>query len=207
MVRLCFVKMLPSMLTPFVRSDAVGAILAETFLDPGERTLAQLARRTGVLPAVVHKEVSRLVDAGVLMDRREGNNRLVKVDQSHPLFAPMSEIIAATYGPVPVLRDLLSKAEGVAEAFIYGSWAARRSGVSGPFPHDVDVMVIGDLPVDALVSIQTAARERMGIEVNIHRATIQDWSERKANPFLAEVASRPAVALLQREEANATTPA
>jgi hypothetical protein len=109
MVQSCFVKTLPSALTPFVRSDAVGAILAEAFLRPGaECTLAQLARRTGVLPAVVHKEVTRLVQSGVLLDRREGNNRLVRVNESHPLFEPMREIIAATHGPIPVLRELLA---------------------------------------------------------------------------------------------------
>ena len=124
----CSVKTLPSMLTPFVRSDAVGAILAEVFLHSGEYTLAELARRTGVLPAVVHKEVSRLVDADVLTDRRQGNNRLVAVNDSRPLVTPIREIVAAAYGPVPVLRELLHGVQGVREAFIYGSWAARRSG-------------------------------------------------------------------------------
>jgi DNA-binding transcriptional ArsR family regulator len=194
--------MLPSMLTPFVRSDAVGAILAEVFLHSEEFTLAELARRAGVLPAVVHKEVSRLVDAGVLTDRREGRNRLVTVSESHPLFASMREIIAASYGPVPVLRDLLSGVQGVREAFIYGSWAARRSGVSGGFPRDVDVMVVGELSVDDLIRVQDQAREELGMEVNVHRATADAWRHRQGNPFLAEVASRPVVGLLRKEAAD-----
>jgi predicted nucleotidyltransferase len=189
-------------LTPFVRSDAVGAILAEVFLLPQEFTLAELARRTGVLPAVVHKEVSRLVDSGVLEDRREGHNRLVKTNESHPLFAPMREIIAATYGPVPVLRELLTGVQGVQEAFIYGSWAARRFGQPGKHPRDVDVMVVGDLSIDDLVAVQEQARELLSMEVNIHRTAGDDWQNRAQNPFLSEVASRPLVALLQQEDAD-----
>lgn len=98
-------KTLPPQLTPFVRSDAVGAILAETLGHPErEVSLAELSRRTGVSPAVVHREVQRLIDVGVLQDRQEGRNRLVRAERDHPLHAPMREIVQSTYGPVPVLR-------------------------------------------------------------------------------------------------------
>jgi len=198
------VKNLPAVLAPFIRSDAIGAILSEVFLHPStDFTLAELARRTGTLPAVVHKEVSRLVDGQVLLDRREGKNRLVHVNQAHPLYAPMGEIIATTYGPVPVLRDLLSGLDGVVEAFIFGSWAARRAGQAGGFPRDIDVMVIGELSVDDLLAVQAEAHEQLGLEVNIHRSSLQDWRDRSDNPFLTEVASRPVVELLRKEGANA----
>ncbi len=192
------------MLTPFVRSDAVGAILAEVFLHPEtELSISEVARRAGVLPAVAHREIGRLIDAGVLTDRRDGNNRLVTVNRHHPLFAPMDEIIQATYGPVPVLRELLSGVAGIEEAFVYGSWAARRSGESGPFPADIDVMLIGDIDVDNLIAVEQAARDRLGVVVNIHRSSAHAWRHREGNPFLETVASRPMVPL---ELAPARTP-
>jgi hypothetical protein len=190
------VKTLPSALTPFVRSDAVGAILAELFLHPErESSISEVARRAGVLPAVAHREIGRLVEGGILVDRRDGNNRLVKVNAEHPLFVPMNEIIQATYGPVPVLRELITGSSGVREAFIYGSWAARRSGQAGAFPADIDVMVVGDMDVDDLVNIEAAARERLGVVVNIHRTSVPAWEHRRGNPFLETVASRPMIPL------------
>ena len=190
---------MPSVLTPFVRSDAQGEVLAETFLHPDEEmTLAELSRRTDVLPAVVHKEVSRLVDMGVLLDRRQGNNRLVRVNQTHPLFDSMEQILLATYGPVPVLRELLTPITGVEKAFIYGSWAARRNGATGPFPHDIDVLVVGMLSLDDVVDIETEARDRLGIDVNIHRVTPEAWRDSEENQFLSTVKARPLVALLER---------
>lgn len=70
-----------SQLTPFVRSDAVGAILAESLSHPDrEFSLAELGRRTGVSSPVVHREVGRLVESGILRDRHEGRNRLVRAD-------------------------------------------------------------------------------------------------------------------------------
>ncbi|MDR0782950.1 MAG: helix-turn-helix domain-containing protein [Propionibacteriaceae bacterium] len=195
---------MPSVLTPFVRSDAVGAILAEVFADPQqELTFAEVARRAEVLPAVAHRELGRLVDSGVLTDRREGNNRLVRVNPDHPLYRAMSEVIAMTYGPVPVLRDLLNGLSGVKEAFIYGSWAARRLGETGPPPRDIDVLVVGSLDVDTLVELQDLAREKLRIDVNIHRATVSAWESPDGNPFLINVASRPLVRLIPPEVAGA----
>jgi len=195
---------MPAVLTPFVRSDAVGSILAEAFLHPDQEfTLAEITRRTKLAQAVVHKEVSRLVTVDVLTDRREGNNRLVRVNVNHPLHAPMAQIIAATYGPVPVLRDLLGTVAGVGEAFIYGSWAARRSGEAGLPPRDIDVMVVGNLSVDDMIGLQEAARDRLGLEVNIHRTTHAAWEARDQDPFLAEVAARPTVTLVEKETVNA----
>lgn len=194
---------MPPVLTPFVRSDALGAILAEAFLrSDQEQTLASIQRSTGLAQAVVHKEVSRLVDSGVLLDRRDGNNRLVRVNVHHPLYVPMAEIIAATYGPVPVLRELLGANPTVEGAFIYGSWAERRTGVEGLPPRDVDVMAIGTLSVDDLISVQEAARERLGMEVNIFRTTAQAWIDRKNDHFLSQVASRPMVSLIGKDNAG-----
>ena len=193
-------KTLPSALTPFVRSDAVGAILAETYLHPDqELTIAEVARRADVLPAVAHREIGRLVDAGVLVDRREGNNRLVRVNPEHPLYAPMREIIEATYGPVPVLRALLWDAAGVDEAYVYGSWAARRVGEPGPPPRDIDVLAVGTMSLDDVVAVQDAARQQLRIDVNVHRVTPESWARPEDNPFLATVRSRPLIALATKE--------
>jgi len=195
---------MPAVLTPFVRSDAVGSILAEMFLHPDqEMTLAEITRRTGLAQAVTHKEVSRLVVGGVCTDRRDGNNRLIRVNTKHPLYAPMAQIVAAAYGPVPVLRDLLCSISTVEEAFIYGSWAARRSGEAGPPPRDIDVMVVGDLSVDDLITVQETAGDRLGLEVNIHRTTPATWRARDQDPFLAQVASRPTLTLVEKEGAHA----
>jgi hypothetical protein len=200
MIQSRFVKMLPSVLTPFVRSDAVGAILAEVFTNPDtELSIAEITRRAEVLPAVAHREVTRLLNSEVLSDRRDGNNRLVKTNKTHPLYPQMAEIIAAAYGPVPVLRGLLEDVNEVEAAFIYGSWAARRQGEPGAHPRDIDVMAIGNLSLDDMLQIQQTARDRLRTDVNIHRITSMDWTHPKDNPFLATVATRPIVWLFGKE--------
>ena len=187
-------KKLPSQLTPFVRSDAVGAILAETLGHPDrEFALAELGRRTGASGAVVHREVERLVDGYVLRDRQEGRNRLVRANQDHPLFALMRDLIAATYGPVPVLRELFEDLSGVEQIMIYGSWAARRGGESGAFPNDIDVLVVGDAPRKMLTQRASEASDRLDLPVNVTRLATDDWQADEPSPFVATIRSRPVV--------------
>lgn len=188
-------------LSPFVRSDALGAVLAETLLQPDEElSISELARRAGIGVTLAHKEVGRLVEDDVLRDRREGNSRLVRANTEHPLFEPMRTIVAAAYGPVPVLRELLAGVGGVQEAYVYGSWAARRSGEPGRFPRDVDVLVVGTATRSDLAEVGAAAGERLGVEVNVHRTDPRSWAHPEGNPFLETVVARPRVTLVEAHD-------
>ncbi len=190
-------KTLAPQLTPFVRSDAVGAVLAEMFAHPDrELSLAELGRRTGVSAPVVHREVGRLVESGVLRDRHEGRNRLVRADDAHPLHAIMRDLIAATYGPVPVLRELFADVAGVDQLLIYGSWAGRRAGEGGAFPNDLDVLVIGEAPRRELGQLATEAGERIGLPVNVTRLTEAEWDADEPSSFVSTIRSRPLVDVL-----------
>lgn len=181
-----------SQLTPFVRSDAVGAILAESLGHPDrELSLAELGRRTGVSGPVVHREVGRLVESGILRDRHEGRNRLVRADVGHPLFGPMREIIDVTYGPVPLLREQFDGVEGVERVLIYGSWAARRAGEAGLFPNDIDVLVLGSAPRRVLTAVASEAGKRLDVPVNVTRLSVDEWEADDPTPFVSTLRSRP----------------
>ncbi|WP_349827861.1 ArsR family transcriptional regulator [Brevibacterium litoralis] len=193
-------KTLPPQLTPFVRSDAVGALLAELLGAPDrEFSLAELGRRSGVSGPVVHREVGRLVENDVVTDRQEGRNRLVRANPEHPLFGLMCEIIATTYGPVPVLREEFDGISEVERVLIFGSWAARRAGVPGPFPNDIDVLVIGTVPRRTLAAIGDEAGRKLDLPVNITRIDSGDWGSPEPTPFVRTIRERPVVDVMTGE--------
>ncbi len=188
---------MPAQLTPFIRSDVTGALLAETLGRPDEEcSLAELGRRVGAGGGVVHKEVGRLVDGGVLLDRTVGRNRMVRANPGHPLFPLMRELVQATYGPVPVLRRMLREIDGVERAYIYGSWAARRLGEPGEYPNDVDVLVVGAPSRRALADVAVRAGEEIGLDVHVTRVAAEEWDAAEPTPFLATVRARPLVEVL-----------
>lgn len=183
-----------SQLLPLLRSQAQGSLLAQLYLHPeSEYSLTDLARSLRVSVKTIHHEADRLSEAGLIKSRRRGNLRLVSADTSHRLVAPLTNLLTATYGPLPVMSDLLSPIAGVEHAFIYGSWAARHTGEPGPVPADLDVLVVGDADLDELDEAARQARRQLRFEVNIHRVGRAEWESPTGDPFLAHLRSRPLV--------------
>jgi DNA-binding transcriptional ArsR family regulator len=186
-----------SRLLPLLRSRVQGDLLALLYLRPDrEYSLTEAAARIGASVKAVHQEASRLVDAGLLLDRRVGNVRLVRAAVDTPLTRPLTDLLAVTYGPLPVLTDALAVVPGVERAFIHGSWAARYQGEPGPVPDDVDVLVVGAADADDLDAVAQQAQRRLGRPVNIRRVRPANWQRPDAHdPFLRSVREWPLIEL------------
>jgi DNA-binding transcriptional ArsR family regulator len=187
----------PPALLPLLRSHVQGELLALLYLHPdGEYSLTDAAKHIGVTPRAVHAEASRLVAGGLILDRRVGNTRMLRAADGTPLTRPLTDLLAVTYGPLPVLTDAFRSVPGVRRVYIYGSWAARYSGEVGPVPVDVDVLVIGTADLDDLEEVARRSEPVLGREVNIRRVRPQLWdAEGSSDPFLASVRSKPLVEL------------
>jgi DNA-binding transcriptional ArsR family regulator len=189
-------KQPPAVLLPLLRSPFQGELLAWLFLHPeDEASLTDLARRFQVSESTVSREASRLRAADLIGERRAGNLRLVRANTETVIARPLTELLALTYGPKAVLGELLPRVNGVAEAYIYGSWAARYRGEPGPVPKDVDVLVVGTADEDDLYEVARTAERALGREVNIRRVSAGAWAEPGDDPFLAAVRERPLVRL------------
>ncbi|HXP21370.1 MAG TPA: hypothetical protein VN840_17140 [Streptosporangiaceae bacterium] len=189
-------------LLPLLRSRVQGDLLALLYLHPErEYSLTEAARLIASSVKAVHTEASRLVAAGFVDDARLGNVRLIRAVTDAPFSRPLTDLLAVTYGPLPVLTDLLAEADGVMSAFIYGSWAARYQGEPGTVPEDVDVLVVGTADRDDLDEIAQAAQRRLGRPVNIRRVRPAAWaSPDPDDAFLASVRERPLVQLHVRDQ-------
>lgn len=185
----------PGALLPLLRSEVQGEVLALLLMHPDESyTVTAVANTLSRPVQTIQKEISRLVDAGILTDRKVGNMRYVEANTSGTLYQPLTDLMAVTYGPEPVLRELLSNTPGIQEAHIYGSWAARRSGEPGPTPREIDVIVIGSTPTHVLDDVAEQAEADLHRPVNIRRIAPADWSSATSG-FLQELRSRPLITL------------
>ena len=187
----------PPPLLPLLRSRVQGDLLALLYLHPDrDYSLTEAAALIGASVKAVHAEAARLIAAGFVNDSRRGNVHLIRSATDTPVSRPLTELLAVTYGPQPVLTDLLRDAKGITHAFIYGSWAARYLGEPGPVPNDVDVLVVGTTDLDDLDEIARAAQNRLGRPVHVRRVRPAAWaSPDPADPFLASVRDRPLVQL------------
>jgi hypothetical protein len=187
----------PPPLLPILRSQVAGDLLALLYLHPdAEYSLTEVAAIIGSSVAAVHHEVNQLAPAGLIMARKRGNLRLVGAATDSLLARPLTDLLAVTYGPLPVLTDLLREVDGIEEAYIYGSWAARYQGEPGPVPADVDVLVIGSPVVDDLDDAAEQGERQLHRPVNIRNIRPETWADDDPDdPFLRSIRSRPLVSL------------
>ncbi len=189
------VSIAPPRLAPIFRSNTQLRILGATYLDPERHfTIPDLVERTGRPQPTVAREVQRLVTAGLLESELRSGRRTVWAAVTSPIFDELRSILLKTIGPEPVLERLLRTVPGIERAVIYGSWARRYHGEAGPFPGDVDLMVIGNADVARIRAAADEASRELGRDVNATVLTRQEWDDEQSG-FIAQVRSGPLVEL------------
>ncbi|MHA7292754.1 nucleotidyltransferase domain-containing protein [Arthrobacter sp. HLT1-21] len=138
------------LLAPIFRSDGQARMLSTLLLTGDELSVTDLANRASLAYPTAHREVARLADAGILSERYVGRTRLIRANHESPLVDPLRKILMVATGPVVILAEEFSRIDGIESAFLYGSFAARMRGETGPAPHDIDVMVLGEPNVEAV---------------------------------------------------------
>ena len=168
-----------SVLAPVLRSETQARLLAAVLLQPDrEASIAALARETGSDPGNLHSEVERLVQAGILADRRVGRTRLLRAGDS-ALVGPLADLLLLGYGPKTAVEDALTDTPDIEQAFIGGSWAARYHGQAGAFPHDVDVIVVGKPNRDDVTEAVIEALRAVGHDGQVIFRSPTAWREAK----------------------------
>lgn len=188
----------PPALLPILRSQVAGELLALLYLHPEEEY--SLTEAAGAIDAnlnAVHYETARLAEGSMIKTRKRGNMRLIRAATDSLLYRPLTDLLAVTYGPLPVLADLITDVKGITEAYIYGSWAARYRGEPGPTPVDVDVLIVGSPDPDDLDEAAERAQVTLRRPVNIRRVRPETWNASDpTDPFIKSLKSRPLVTLV-----------
>ena len=184
---------------PVFRSASQAEILAAILLYPDcEQTITDLSRRLGIPLATVSDEVARLVEARILTARKIGRSNLLRPNPDNRLVGPLTEIVLATMGPHLVVRDAFAGMAGVSQLLIYGSWAARYHGQTGPPPNDVDLLVVGKPDRAAVYAAADVVEQRTGLPVNPVIASAKRWND-DADPLVIQIKSSPSLEVdLQR---------
>jgi DNA-binding transcriptional ArsR family regulator len=179
---------------PIFRTHNQGEILA-LVLDHPERewTVSELATATGAALTTIQSEISRLESGDLVTSRKVGRTRLVRANTGNPIIAPLTQIVLLSFGPkVVIAQEFASlKADHIV---IFGSWAARISGIAGKTPDDIDVLIVSDSVKrsDAYAAAERA-QERLGRPVNPVIRSTAAWQSPSSDPLLDELLRRPYV--------------
>jgi len=174
-------------------------VLAATALRPKrEWYLSDLAAHLGVGPSSLQRTIAKLVQAGILNRRRDGNRVYYGVDLACPILGELTDILTKTVGIAEPLRYALRPLAGkIRVAFIHGSVAEGRERSES----DVDVIIVGDVPALDLTAASFPLQDRMARAVNFTRYSAKEFREKIAagNPFLTSVLKRRRIFLIGDE--------
>ncbi|GAA3620331.1 ArsR family transcriptional regulator [Kineosporia mesophila] len=165
-----------------------------------EYGLSELALRLNVPLTTLHREVKRLETAGLVISRTLGRNRVLRAASDHPAAEPLARLLEVTFGPRVVVEEEFSSI-GAEKVLIFGSWAARHAGQSGPPPHDVDVLVVGRVRRADVYDAADRAQHRIGLEVNPVIRTREQWEDR-ADFLISQIRESPFTTLIDNGGSN-----
>jgi predicted nucleotidyltransferase/biotin operon repressor len=187
------------MLSTLITSKSRVEILTRFVTHPGERFhYMQLDRLLKASRPSIQKELKRLEDAGILASQKEANTRFYWINQNHPLYPELKSIIFKTAGLADFLRESLAQIGPIDIALIYGSIAKNVEDVRS----DIDLLVIGDIDLDALHEAVDAAEKSIDREINPATFTHEEWRARvkRKQAFATDILAGPKIILIGDED-------
>jgi predicted nucleotidyltransferase len=174
-------------------------VLELLLLQPAQRFhVRELARQTGTTAGTLHRELSKLAQAGLLLRERQGNQVLYQANRACPVFEELAGLFRKTSGAVSVVLGAL---EGVASqiqfALLFGSFA---QGTETP-GSDVDVLVVGKASFAEVVRALYSAQETLQREINPVVYSPEEFLLRVQNkePLVVDVLAKPKLFLIGTE--------
>lgn len=145
----------------------------------------------------ISRELKNLEGIGLLVSRKKGNLKYYLLDRKFPLHDELRSIILKTRGAVGVLQGVLSGVKGIEFAFIFGSFATGLETARS----DVDLMVIGKVPLERLIKALKEPEEILGREISPSLYDRREIEKRlsEKDPFISRVLQEPRIMLVGEE--------
>lgn len=80
-----------------------------------------------------------------------------------------------THGTSHLIEQALVGPDGIDEAFVHGSWAARTHGEAGSSAGDVDELIVGQPDPQAVNDSLADPETELGREVNVTYISRERW--------------------------------
>jgi len=159
----------------------------------------QIARQVTASVGAVQRELEKLAKVGLLVRTSVGNQVFYQVNQRNPVFSEMRALVGKTVGVFNILRSALEAcSEQIKVAFVYGSVARQEETAES----DIDVMIIGDVQLDEVLSRLSEVETTLGRAVNptVYPAREFQTKLQAGNHFLDAVLNGKKVFLFGNEE-------
>lgn len=187
----------PSGLAGALFTSVQQRVLGLLFGQPDRRfQSAELIRLAQSGTGAVHRQLSRLAEAGLVTVTRAGNQKYYQANQDSPVFHELHGLIVKTVGVAEPLRRALAKhSRRIRAAFVYGS-VAKGTDRGGS---DIDLLVVSEkLRYQEVYEALQPAEAVLGRTINPTVVTPADWRGKRSrqDSFAARISGQPRVFLI-----------
>lgn len=172
-------------------------VLCALLLDDRSWHPRELSRVLGLSNSAVALELKYLQLAGIASSRRSGNQSRYWANKDCPVYKELRELMVKTAGVADLLRAALrplAEDSGLQKAYVFGSFAngSQRSG------SDVDLMLVGQLSLEAVLAATDPVEKRLSREINPVIYSPEQYAAELASGkgFVAEVHRGPKIMLV-----------
>ncbi len=178
------------MLERLFRSKAEVAVL-NIVLFTDDLHLREIARRAGVSSYEAKKELDNLVQLGILLSEKKGNQVFFRANEKCTFLEDLRNLFSKTEGIIVKIRERLRKLEGIKYCFIFGSAAAGRISEKS----DIDLLVVGEVTEEKLASEILELQEKTKREINFILWTERDFNKKlkEKSTFLGNITKKKVV--------------
>lgn len=176
-----------------------GRLLATLYGKPDATFfIRQLARTIQGSAGTVQRELTTLASAGLIIRNDKDKQVFYRANPAHPIYPELHSLLAKTVGVFSLLTEGLAPlATEIEFAFVYGSFARGEENSAS----DVDLMVVGEVPLDELLELVSPIERKLSRPVN---PTVYDRQELRTrihseNHFIKALQNAPLVFLIGQE--------
>lgn len=174
-------------------------VLGLLLLRPDESFhVREIARLTGTSAGTLHKELTKLAEAGILVAERRANQLVYMANRASPIYDELASIMRKTSGLNDVIANALAPCAGSVDvAFVFGSIARGQETAHS----DIDVMILGEISFAEAVRRLYPAQTTLGREINPKVMSAQEWRatiERK-DGFALDLMNKPKIYVVGNE--------
>lgn len=187
-----------SSLENLFRSRAQVLILKLLFLNSSSEFHANdIARKTGLAPSTIAKEMPVIQNIGLALRRTQGNLVFYKINNQSVIYNELKRIFLK----FEMLDEIISRdlpKEKIKYALIYGSFAKGTESQSS----DIDLLVIGDVNEDTLLRSISKTERTIGREINYLLWKEKEFMERveKKIPLIKEISKTSIIMIVGDED-------
>ncbi len=182
------------MLTDLLLGSYRKKVLSQLLLHPdADYHVRELARLTGTAAGTLHKELTRLASAGLLLRKKQGNQVRYQGNRQCPVFAELAGLLRKTTGAAEILTTALIPLKPDV-ALLFGSMASGTETANS----DADVLIITASSFADVVRAVHPAQAELGREINPVVYSALEFKRRvqTQDSFIADLLAKPKIFLI-----------